>query len=398
MLSGSPSLAEAANPDSPTLSIVATSRNDDHGGNLLGRMELFVSGLSQQARRHRLDAELIVVEWNPPPDRPRLAQALSWPTEAGPCAVRIIEVPPELHRRYQHSEALPLFQMIAKNVGIRRARGRFVLATCIDLLFSDELVRFLASGALEPGWLYRIDRHDVPADVPADGSIEEQLEYCRRHVIRINTRDGILKRGALPWESLGKVGSYLALLGQFVSQAWPRWPEGKTWSEVMALRSFRTFFAYQLNLMGRGVSYLKQLLWPSFLRLHLNASGDFTLMAREHWFVLHGYPELEMYSMNLDSLLCHMAYHAGIRERVLVDPMRIYHVEHTEGWSPEIERDGTLRRWLDSAGIPQLSIEQVYAWSLQMQRKQRPIVFNDETWGLALENLPETQIVARRQG
>jgi hypothetical protein len=312
--------------------------------------------------------------------------------------VRIIEVPPELHRRYQHSEALPLFQMIAKNVGIRRARGRFVLATCIDLLFSDELVRFLASGALEPGWLYRIDRHDVPADVPADGSIEEQLEYCRRHVIRINTRDGILKRGALPWESLGKVGSYLALLGQFVSQAWPRWPEGKTWSEVMTLRSFRTFFAYQLNLMGRGVSYLKQLLWPSFLRLHLNASGDFTLMAREHWFVLHGYPELEMYSMNLDSLLCHMAYHAGIRERVLVDPMRIYHVEHTEGWSPEIERDGTLRRWLDSAGIPQLSIEQVYALSLQMQRKQRPIVFNDENWGLALENLPETQIVARRQG
>jgi hypothetical protein len=33
--------------------------------------------------------------------------------------------------------------MIAKNVGIRRARGRFVLATNVDILLDDALVRFL---------------------------------------------------------------------------------------------------------------------------------------------------------------------------------------------------------------------------------------------------------------
>src|SRR6266508_1631698 len=98
----------------PYLSLVVTARNDDHGGNLLGRMQAFVSGWIEQARRHQIPSELIVVEWNPPDGR------------------------------YDHAKALPLYQMIAKNVGIRRARGRFILATNIDILISSELAVFIA--------------------------------------------------------------------------------------------------------------------------------------------------------------------------------------------------------------------------------------------------------------
>ena len=122
------------------MSVVATARNDDHGGNPLYRMQLFVNGLIAQCDRHRLPAELVLVEWNPPADRPRLAEVLEWPESEGWCDVRIVEVPHELHMRLEHADRLPLFQMIGKNVGIRRARGRFVLATNIDILFSDDLV------------------------------------------------------------------------------------------------------------------------------------------------------------------------------------------------------------------------------------------------------------------
>src|SRR5437588_6769749 len=101
----------------PYLSVVVTSRNDDHGQSLLRRMQTFVNALIGQCKRHGLPAELLLVEWNPPADRPRLAEALRWPADTGPCRVRLIEVPPGLHRRFQHSEALPLFQMIGKNVG-----------------------------------------------------------------------------------------------------------------------------------------------------------------------------------------------------------------------------------------------------------------------------------------
>ena len=174
----------------PYLSVVVTARNDDHGGNLLSRMQAFVSGWIGQARRYQIPSELIVVEWNPPPDRPRLREALDWPRDLGPCEIRFIEVPPELHRRYAHAEALALYQMIAKNAGIRRARGRFVLATNIDILFSSELAAFFAEQRLQPGRMYRMDRHDAMSQVPVDAPVEEQLAYCRTHLIRINTREG----------------------------------------------------------------------------------------------------------------------------------------------------------------------------------------------------------------
>ena len=151
----------------PYLSIVVTARNDDHGGNLLGRVQIFVNGWIAQARRYNLPSELIIVEWNPPADRQRLQEVLRWPEEFDPCDVRFIEVPAELHRRYQHASALPLYQMIAKNVGIRRARGQFVLATNIDILFSDELMAFLSEQRLDAGRMYRIDRcgrHERCAD------------------------------------------------------------------------------------------------------------------------------------------------------------------------------------------------------------------------------------------
>lgn len=174
----------------PYLSVVVTARNDDHGGNLLGRMQAFVNAWIGQAKRHGLSSELMVVDWNPPGDRPPLMDALKWPSDTGPCEVRFIEVPPDIHSRYQHAAALPLYQMIAKNVAIRRSRGQFILATNIDIIFSDELVRFLAERRLEPGRMYRMDRHDVMSDVPVDGSVDEQLDYCRTHLLRVCAREG----------------------------------------------------------------------------------------------------------------------------------------------------------------------------------------------------------------
>jgi hypothetical protein len=74
--------------------------------------------------------------------------------------------------------------------------------------------------------------------------------------------------------------------------------------------------------------------------VHTSACGDFTMMAREHWFDVRGYAELnQFYSMHLDSMLCYAAHHAGAREQLLPEPMRIYHIEHGagSGWTPEGE-------------------------------------------------------------
>ena len=173
----------------PYLSVVVTSRNDDHGGDPLMRLQAFINCFDAQCCRTGLDAEVIIVEWNPPADRPRLQSLVRWPTPCV-CTYRFVDVPPELHGTLQYSDVLPLFQMIAKNVGIRRARGRFVLATNIDILFANELVEHLASGQLQSGHLYRVDRHDIQAAVPVDAPLDAQMAYCAEHHLRIHARWG----------------------------------------------------------------------------------------------------------------------------------------------------------------------------------------------------------------
>ncbi len=79
-------------------------------------MQIFVTGLGAQAERFQVPIELVIVDWNPPAEKPLLADAIDWPGTDW-VESRVVEVPAELHRRYKHADSLPLYQMIAKNVG-----------------------------------------------------------------------------------------------------------------------------------------------------------------------------------------------------------------------------------------------------------------------------------------
>jgi hypothetical protein len=120
--------------------------------------------------------------------------------------------------------------------------------------------------------------------------------------------------------------------------------------------------------------------------LHTNASGDCMLMDREHWMALRGYAEFDMYSMNLDSLACWAAHRAGVREEVLEDPLRIYHIEHGtgSGWTPEGEK--RLFGRLDKIGLPRLEYPKM------LELAQGEMKFNGEDWGHASEDLPEAMM------
>ncbi|MBL8798312.1 MAG: hypothetical protein JNM56_30740 [Planctomycetia bacterium] len=527
----------------PLLSVVVTCRNDNHGGNLLRRMQAFINGLIGQCNRHDLDAELIVVEWNPPPDRPRLSEALRWPAESGACRVRILEVPPELHRRFRHAHRLPLFQMIAKNVGIRRARGRFILATNIDILFSDELMQFIASGGLQSGKIYRIDRYDAAADVPVDAPVDEQLTYCRDHLIRVNTREGtfdltpdgvripsfdqeaatldrddlasadlglrfgagwyppercngshyrwarndaailVRSESASEWtahfamepgpglnrvpfmlevrDGLERTAARAVVTGdRLIALTLPLRP-GRTSKftfhttgggqatpddeRILDFRVFGPIRAGQPRWRMPPRLWLRRLarLCPDWLRglgrlsyramrgarirqaerefeerrrqwladlaagpiktervdrdesakvpaLHSTACGDFTLMAREQWETVRGYPELEMFSLHIDTVLLYLAYFHGWPEEVLPEPMRIYHIEHAvgSGWTPQ--GCAPLLARLAKQNVPVLDPLTVMEWAHQMSKQAIPLVWNTTEWGLADADISES--------
>jgi hypothetical protein len=126
------------------------------------------------------------------------------------------------------------------------------------------------------------------------------------------------------------------------------------------------------------------------LFLHTNGCGDFTMMAREHWFDLRAYPEFDLFSMNIDSLFCVTAHHGGAKETILEEPMRIYHIEHGtgSGWTPEGQKK--LFDRLAASGIEYLENDEVLRWAAQMNRLETPILFNHENWGMADAELKET--------
>jgi hypothetical protein len=558
----------------PYISLVVAARHDDHGGNFMRRLQIFVNALAGQCARHRLPAELVIVEWNPLPDRSRLAEALRWPDNLSWCPVRIVEVPAWLHKRFAHSNELPLYQMIAKNVGIRRARGEFILATNIDIIFNDELMEFLSARNLDARAMYRIDRYDVESDVPLDAPLEEQLQYCSTHVLRINRREGTF--------AVDGTGNALAGIGRTFAQAGrPPTPAagdsedppregircGKNWfaPETFGGRTFRwvnnnaellvgappkpgsqveldiepgpgnrfeplrlrvtdergvtiaekritrrQYFRFTVPSPGRTVcrvrlvvsgggrrlasdprilnfrvfdvrwvsartsSLLRDFRPLSLLRweisaafrrlqtflarffgiadplkyldcepppsaapgpgppirsaelpispiagesgpkvtreksdtlpevapadtdatlLHLNGCGDFTLLHRNAWFELRGYPEFDCFSMNIDSVLCLAAHNAGFHETFLADPMRTYHIEHGTGWTPEGEK--ALYKRIRDKGIPWLEASEVFHWGHRMRYWKSPFVFNLDSWGMRDENLQETVIESR---
>lgn len=356
----------------PYFSVVVTSRNDDHGGDMLGRMNVFAKTLLEQLAYYRLPSELIFVEWNPPGDRPRLREALTWPQDYYPCDVRFIEVPPEVHAKFQHAEALPLFQMIAKNVGVRRARGDFVLATNIDILFSDPLIRHIAARRLRQRRMYRMDRHDIRETIPADADLDTRLAFCndRANLLRICERGGT--RDAVTGKIDVIFPNHLEL--------WAR----KTFIRMFPEMGHQRFDMYpdhaaQFYEFHRAIG-----------RLHTNACGDFTMMSADDWDRMRGYAEWEMYSFHLDSLFCHAAHAAGVRETTLGGRKKIFHLEHSAGSGFTPENQDKLWNRLEEEKIERMSDQQLWDEVIAIRSGAKDGIFNGPEWGLADVELPET--------
>ena len=170
----------------PFLSVVVVSRNDNHGGDLTKRTQIFINSLFGQADKHEIPMELVFVEWNPPEDKPPVIEAFVWP-QSKFCGLKIITVPLEEHKKISHSDMLPLFQMIGKNVGIRNSSGKYILVTNIDVILSDEICTFIKNN-LKKEVIYRCDRWDIDKEIPITNNMNEILEYCKNHIIRIQKR------------------------------------------------------------------------------------------------------------------------------------------------------------------------------------------------------------------
>jgi hypothetical protein len=176
----------------PVYTFVLTSRNDDHDPGLKRLHTCLYALFGYMERIHR-PSELILVEWNPPPDRPPLADAIRWPTGQENWTARVITVPPEVHAQWKGGKGgtINLFVLAARNVGIRRAEGAWVLPLNQDTFFSDSLAWYLGPRHdLDPRKFYRAIRVDIKPGVPWPTDLEGLSDYAYNNVTKAHLSAG----------------------------------------------------------------------------------------------------------------------------------------------------------------------------------------------------------------
>lgn len=322
---------------------------------MLKRMSCFINNLIYQTNRTKFHAELIIVEWNTPEGNVLLNQVLAGPKQGDYLTVRYIIVPPEIHQQYRYSDALGLYQMIAKNVGIRRAKGEFILCTNIDILFSDECFDRLAKKNLEKGAYYRANRCDVPADVMDIPNEKDKLAYSEKNIIK----------------RLGKNRQYNWVHG--IPDWWYGYPNA-----LMVIDKIWGVIEKRLTKVDNPTH-----------ALDTSACGDFTLMHKEDWLKIDGYVELDLYSIHIDSMALMAANALGIKQVIFPFNYCIYHIYHKDGWEAidtpiEMIKFITKRPGLDWASVFEASnyiITNKIGWGL-----------NSADWGFAKHNFQEISI------
>ncbi len=324
----------------PYLSIVLVGRNDNYGGDFRERLQMCISGLFEQLNRFRIHSEIIFVNYNPLPE-PDIKDFIAWHKSTDYVSIRIITVPSEVHEKFvlKHGiKNVPVNEYLGKNAGIRRSKGEYILCMNPDILFPDELVKYVLKG-LQQCYFYRANRIDFDF---VDG---------KKQLLRINLK------GHSP-----KIQIY---------SEWATW----------FLNLKYAFINWYMINSVRIEKFLNRIKKPVFydnaeLRFHCKTSGDFMLMHHSHWMATEGYFETSAIALHIDSLFVIQTAMYGLKEKVIKFP--IYHREHE-------------RRFTANNDNPEeLDAYKRFQHEAQMMLKQKKNkIFNQNNWGLIDLTLPE---------
>lgn len=309
----------------PYISFVVTGRNDNYGYKFFDRTQNFFDNLFFLCEKYKLNAEIIFVEWNPPKEEKKLYEVLGI-KKSHYLRIRFIEVSNSIHKSIKNSDKMPLFEYIGKNVGIRRAKGKFILVTNPDIIFSEDMIRFLSKKNLKENEFYRTDRLDLHIDLPENLPPESVETFCRKN-----------------WKSCWSV-------------KWGRYNRG-----IKKIKEIKRLF------MRTVAKYIPTY---SYLKYHGGGPGDFMILSKESWIKIRGFPELEFHS-GMDGYGCILAVSSGLKFIILNE--KTYHQTHGR---PVDDR-------------PLYSMKEYIIDAKKMLKEKKPIVYNNKVWGLGNFKLNE---------
>jgi hypothetical protein len=170
----------------PYLTFVVTGRNDDFGGDFNARFFAALQFNHACLREAGIPHEFVFVEWRPIEGKPYLATLLAQQfPELSDSELRSCVVDAAYHDALSLNPKIQFQEFIAKNVGIRRARGAFVLTTNTDIYLGRGVLEFLRARSLSPRVLYRAPRHDLRWDGDVS-SIDWEVLHDERNWEEVN--------------------------------------------------------------------------------------------------------------------------------------------------------------------------------------------------------------------
>lgn len=352
--------------EQPYLSIIFSGRNDNYGGDFNKRLQLTVNWFSFWVEHFQLNAELIIVNYNPIVDQPGLDQIIQWPENRKFLYIRLLTIPPEIHAQYIDTEirkTVPLFEFIAKNLAIPRAKGKFIVCTNADILFSPKLMEFLAKKNLDKDKIYRCDRFDFVLDQNIKMPSSPEEFYNFESELRNGSFKFFLHGGTYELHKPKNLNLRLKILNFY--------------------HRLRVIF-YTVILTLPGMSFIHKILkinysYLFFFKFHCNAAGDFTLMSKENWLELKGYPEDTWISTHVDSLMILNGGFAG--KEIKIVPFPVFHQHHQRRYNfqeSNPDMDKMLERLLSSYD--------------KMVTSGRPILNEHENWGQESLNFEDIQL------
>jgi len=347
------------NLDDIYLSVVAASRNDNHGDNLDQRTNLFIKSLAENCKKHKIKSELILVEWNQIPNTKTLSDRLDLISNEY-LTSKIITVSQDHHLKFKNSDRLKFYQMIAKNVGIRRASGKFVLATNVDVIINKKIYEFISQRKLEKKTIYRCNRHCI--DYNYSGNIDDKYldqftSFVDKKYYSINTKTKFKHHVQ---------SSFLRYLNIF----------NRNFFKKLSIKNFKSILR-KLTLYFKFYKVMPIFFFQK--KLFTNACGDFTLLDKNSWIELRGYREFPIYSWHLDSLFLWEAKFKKCNFYDFDDEHYIYHMNHLTSGVISVKDD--LFVSLNNKKIPYLTDEDFLDLLLKLS-KNPDCINTDEFWGL----------------
>jgi len=169
----------------PYLSVVYTGRNDGFGGDFNNRFFRALRFNHERLTAAGVHYDIVFVEWRPVPRKPLLADLLRAELPDIDPLLTTIGVDGRYHDAVSQNPLVQFHEFIAKNVGIRRAAGSYILATNSDIYLGRDIVGFIGQRVLRPMVLYRATRVDLKSNLDPSSVDERVLADSRNHE-RIN--------------------------------------------------------------------------------------------------------------------------------------------------------------------------------------------------------------------